>query len=48
MDNDIPARSAGGDGPPPSVAEALNVAERLEAPLARVCRVAGVSQVGGV
>src|SRR5688500_3835379 len=27
-----PARAAGGDGPPPSVAEALNVAERLEAP----------------
>ena len=43
-----PARPGRGDGPPPSVAEALNVAERLEAPLARVCRVAGRLQVGGV
>src|SRR3954454_20694754 len=39
-----PARLDRGDGPQPSVAEALNVAERLEAPLARVCRVAGVSR----
>src|SRR5215210_705030 len=29
---------------PPSPAEALNVAERLDAPVARVCRVAGVAR----
>ena len=44
MDLDILRGLLRGDGPPPSVAEALNVCGRLEAPLARVCRVAGVSR----
>ena len=39
-----PAGARRGDGSPPSPAEALNVAGRLELPLARVCRVAGVSR----
>ena len=44
LDNDILRGAGRGDGSAPSVAEALTVAERLDAPLARVCRVAGVSR----
>src|SRR3954451_13661001 len=44
LDNDILRGLIEGDGAPPSVSEALTVAGRLTAPVARVCRVAGVSR----
>jgi hypothetical protein len=44
MELDILPGVVRGGRAPPSPAEALNVCERLDAPIARVCRVAGVSR----